>query len=84
MPAVIFLACLFIPFFPAGDLDQKSSFLDGYYLMVSISDGEANRLIFHRWFPVFFLGALATNSYGLKKDCPCNGYLGKHLGLSCN
>jgi len=47
MPAVIFLACL--------DLDQKSSFLDGYYLMASISEGEANLFIFHRWVPVLSL-----------------------------
>jgi len=27
---VIFFACLFIPLFSAGDLEQKSSFLDGH------------------------------------------------------
>jgi hypothetical protein len=29
---VIFFACLFIPFFPAGDLEQISSFMDGHYV----------------------------------------------------
>ena len=34
MPVVIFFACLFIPLFPAGDLEQKSSFIYGHYLSV--------------------------------------------------
>jgi hypothetical protein len=29
IPAVIFFACLFIPVFPTGDLEQKSSFMGG-------------------------------------------------------
>jgi hypothetical protein len=30
MPVVIFLAYLFIPFFLAGDLEQKFSFIEGH------------------------------------------------------
>jgi hypothetical protein len=33
MPPVIFFACLFLPYFLAGDLEQKSSFMDGHYLV---------------------------------------------------
>jgi hypothetical protein len=30
MPAVIFFERLFIPVFPTGDLEQKSSYMDGH------------------------------------------------------